>query len=236
MRRDTQITRQLLIDTAEKLFAEKGLESTSLFDVLKASGLKNRSALQYHFRNKEGLINAVLNKHALGVAERRAEMIQVLEQQLEQQHAPSLQQVVEVIVAPMAEKLNPRKGGREFLKIHSQLMVSEPFNALRMARPERKAEGQKIRELLTPFIQDLSQDSLSSRMALVDCLLIHGLARYFTLEKGVSRRIFHQTLVQTIVDLISQPEAKEQGRNRVVVYEGEPELPSQPSTDNNQPE
>ena len=59
MRKDTQETRRRIIDTAERLFAERGVEITSLVEIAKAAGQKNRSALQYHFTNKEGLLNAV---------------------------------------------------------------------------------------------------------------------------------------------------------------------------------
>ena len=50
VRKDTLATRKRIIDTAERLFAERGVESTSLLGVAKASGQKNRSALQYHSR------------------------------------------------------------------------------------------------------------------------------------------------------------------------------------------
>ncbi len=202
MRKDTQLTRQKLVDAAEQLFAEKGLESTSLFDVLKASGVKNRSALQYHFKDKAGLINAVLNKHAGIISDYRSRMID----QLQEQDEWNLHQVVDVIVAPLAEKLSPEKGGREFLKIHSQLMVSEQYSQLRLQRPELQSEAKRIQSLLSPFVKDISEQSIHARFALIDCLLIHGLARYFYTEEEVSRQFFHQTLVQSIVDIISQPE------------------------------
>ncbi|MFK0573506.1 TetR/AcrR family transcriptional regulator [Endozoicomonas sp.] len=205
MRKDTQLTRQKLVDAAEKLFAEKGLESTSLFDVLKVSGVKNRSALQYHFKDKAGLINAVLNKHSGIIADYRSQMID----QLQQEQQWTLHQVVNVMVAPLAEKLCPDAGGREFLKIHSQLMVSEQYSQLRLQRPELQSEAKRIQSLLSPFVKDISEQSIHARVALIDCLLIHGLARYFYMEEEVSRRFFHQTLVQSIVDILSQQEPEQ---------------------------
>ena len=200
MRKDTLATRQLLIDTAEKIFAEKGLESTTLFDVFKASGIKNRSALQYHFKDKVGLINAVLNKHSEAVSNHRKTLIDALEK------APShtLYDVVKVIVEPLAEKLDTNDGGREFLKIHSQLMVSEPFSELRMQRPERLSESQLIQVLLQPFLQNMSGDSMQARIVLMDCLLIHGLAACLAQDSCINREVFLQTLMQSMVDLLSQ--------------------------------
>lgn len=205
MRKDTQLTRQKLVDAAEKLFAEKGLESTSLFDVLKASGVKNRSALQYHFKDKAGLINAVLNKHAGIISDYRSKMID----QLQEQAQWSLHQVVDVIVAPLAENLSPDTGGKEFLKIHSQLMVSEQYSQLRLQRPELQAEAKRLQRLLSPFLNEISEQSIHARFALIDCLLIHGLARYFYMEDEVSRQFFHKTLIQSIVDILSQQEPEQ---------------------------
>ena len=69
MRKDTAATRKRIIDTAENLFAERGVDNTSLLDISKAAQQKNRSALQYHFTNKQGLLDAVLDKHAKGIAD-----------------------------------------------------------------------------------------------------------------------------------------------------------------------
>ena len=78
MRKDTLSTRKRIIDTAERLFSERGVESTSLLEIAKAAGQKNRSALQYHFTNKEGLLEAVLDKHASKIAEARNLMLDKL--------------------------------------------------------------------------------------------------------------------------------------------------------------
>ena len=51
-------TRQALMKAAEQLFAEKGPSNVTIREIVEKAGQKNESALQYHFKNMEGLINA----------------------------------------------------------------------------------------------------------------------------------------------------------------------------------
>ena len=59
--RAAQRSRKAILDAAEKLFAEKGYESTSLKEVGEAAGL-SRGTPAYFFGSKEGLYRAVLDR------------------------------------------------------------------------------------------------------------------------------------------------------------------------------
>ena len=52
-------TREKLLDVAEELFARHGLDAVSVRAILRAAGLRNQSALQYHFGGRENLIAAI---------------------------------------------------------------------------------------------------------------------------------------------------------------------------------
>lgn len=58
-------TRHALIETAERLFAERGIEAVSLRDVSAAAGQRNHSATQYHFGDRAGLVAATF-EHRMG--------------------------------------------------------------------------------------------------------------------------------------------------------------------------
>ena len=66
-----QATRQALIDTAKRLFAERGYEATSVDAVLELASV-SRGALYHHFENKRALFEAVLDSVEAEVAERIA--------------------------------------------------------------------------------------------------------------------------------------------------------------------
>lgn len=51
--------RAQLIDAAERLFAQRGIEAVSLREIAAEAGQKNNSAVSYHFRDKKGLLDAL---------------------------------------------------------------------------------------------------------------------------------------------------------------------------------
>lgn len=57
---EKQDTEQLIINTAKRLFIEKGFDETSMSDVARKVGL-NRPALHYYFRTKDKLFEAVFS-------------------------------------------------------------------------------------------------------------------------------------------------------------------------------
>lgn len=59
--RAAERSRQAILDAAEKLFAEKGYESTSVREIGEAAGL-SRGTPAYFFGSKEGLYRAVLDR------------------------------------------------------------------------------------------------------------------------------------------------------------------------------
>jgi TetR/AcrR family transcriptional regulator len=57
--RRAERTRKVLLEEAERLFAEKGFEATRLEDVAAAVGIR-RASIVYHFKDKRELYDAVL--------------------------------------------------------------------------------------------------------------------------------------------------------------------------------
>ena len=200
MRKDTLSTRKSIIDTAERLFSERGVESTSLLEIAKASGQKNRSALQYHFTNKEGLLEAVLDKHAGKIAEARNLMLDKLEIRGDY----GLRELVEALVLPMASQLDNEDGGQAFLMIHSQLMTTQIYRDLRRRRDDANTDTRRLFAMASPFLNTQDIDSLRARGVLIGCLLIHGLAAYLAQSDQITRTAYQQALVQGIVDLAQQ--------------------------------
>ena len=66
MKRPSEITRDRILKTAVKLFAERGYEATSI-RTLAAKAHVNQAAINYHFKTKDGLYREVLRDaiHAL---------------------------------------------------------------------------------------------------------------------------------------------------------------------------
>src|SRR6266851_4179184 len=71
LRRDARDSRDRLILTAERLFAERGIDGVSLRARNLAAGQKNVSGLQYHFGTKAGLLAAVFGYRVPEIEARR---------------------------------------------------------------------------------------------------------------------------------------------------------------------
>ncbi|HEY9066638.1 MAG TPA: TetR family transcriptional regulator [Burkholderiaceae bacterium] len=57
-------TRSHILDTAERVFEERGVSGTSLNEIAKAAGL-TRGAIYWHFENKADLFNAMMERATL---------------------------------------------------------------------------------------------------------------------------------------------------------------------------
>lgn len=86
-----------MIEAAERIVAEQGLGAMSLRAVQAAAGQRNKSAAQYHFGSRDGLIEAVI-AHRMGpISVRRRELLDELGD------TPTTHELVNVFIRPTAE-------------------------------------------------------------------------------------------------------------------------------------
>ncbi len=106
-------TRELLLDKAEELFAERGVAGTSIRELSRAAGV-NVAAVNYHFGSKEGLVRAVLERRLRPINQKR---IQALERLLKgHQKGPlPVAEVVRAFAAPAFAALRKNSSATNFL-------------------------------------------------------------------------------------------------------------------------
>jgi AcrR family transcriptional regulator len=111
-------TRSQFIEAAQRLFAERSIDSVSLNEITVAAGQKNRNALQYHFGNREGLLQAIIDTHASRVHELRQQQLQAL---MDAENACSSAQAAAcALVNPIADYVEENQTGIYYVKILSQ--------------------------------------------------------------------------------------------------------------------
>lgn len=69
-------TRDLLLRSAERLYAERGLAQVSNRQIVEAAGQANNSALTYHVGTRIDLIQAIARSHAEPIAERTRQRVE----------------------------------------------------------------------------------------------------------------------------------------------------------------
>lgn len=193
LRKDSVETRRQIVDAAEALFAEHGVDNVTLLDIARAAGQKNRNAPQYHFGDKAGLINAVLDKHSDLIAARR----KVLMASLRTKQSHTLRDLVEAYVLPVAMHVDSTANAVTYLLLHSQLMTSSSFAGLTKERVERYPEVRQLRRMMMRLVVAGSRAERESKILLIQTLVFHGLAGFYTSGAKHNRR-FIQTLCAAV--------------------------------------
>jgi AcrR family transcriptional regulator len=93
-------TRRTMIDSAERLVAERGLAALSLREVAAAAGQRNHSAVQYHFGSRDKLVEAIFEARMGPIDARRNQVLADLDGAGLGSDTLSL---VDVMVRPLAE-------------------------------------------------------------------------------------------------------------------------------------
>lgn len=91
-----------MLEIAEQLIRERGLDRVSMRDVATAAGQRNNSAVQYHFGSRDGLILQVLRRRLTALdVDRRRRLAEIDEQGL----GTDLAALVRVLFEPIVDLL-----------------------------------------------------------------------------------------------------------------------------------
>jgi len=207
----TIATRAKLVAVAERLFAERGVEGVSLNEINKLAGQRNSNACQYHFGNKEGLLQAIVDKHVPGIAARRNERLD----QLEVAGKASLRDVIRAFVYPVAEKLFDPNGGKELIRVNAQLVVPHTLAQQYQTGSPLIVPGlDRLTRALRSALAELNLPEvvISQRLLLAAMLLFHGLSDHSRMLEMIGQgsavidtELFVNNLEDSIVALLSAP-------------------------------
>lgn len=225
----TIATRAKLVAVAERLFAERGVEGVSLNEINKAAGQRNSNACQYHFGNKNGLLQAILDKHVPGIAARRNEMFD----RLDAAGNATLRDVIKAFVYPVAEKLFDANGGKEFIHVNAQLVVPFMLSQRQLTTSPLTVPGvQRLTRALQTALQEfqLPAPVMEQRLLLAAMLLFHSLADHSRMhgtglvqtDTANDTELFVNNLEDSIVALLSAPlSAHTQTRLQTLIQAGD---------------
>src|SRR5690348_3117644 len=120
--RDGHATRARLVESASRLFAERGVEAVSIRAVNTDAGLAP-AAVHYHFGSKAALLDAVLasdGQEVIDAIVRRADA------RLDSAAPPTARDIVEVLASSYAELIaRDADRGRRWLAIVAQLIQAQ---------------------------------------------------------------------------------------------------------------
>ena len=196
MARTAHDTRDKLITIGQHLFAEQGVFRVPLRTVIEQAGQKNTSALHYHFGGREGLLNAIIERHNVGIEEERAAMLIALRSAELEDDVPA---VVRAFVLPFARKLETVEG-REFLRVIAQL--SDLFDFWEDGPPGTPTEAHAVMVMLAAAVPGQSSAIRHERVTTLLMLIADALAlRARRIEQRRQLALSNAQFIANLVDM-----------------------------------
>jgi AcrR family transcriptional regulator len=171
-------TRDLLIRTAERLFAERGIGAVSLREIGQAAGQRNNAVTQYHFGSRQDLIDAIYVYRAASLNRRRWQLLAGLEAT---GHERDLEEILAATLRPHAESISDPDDN--FLGFLARVLTDE-------ARISVVADDQKpqvaahldgirtLRAMARNCLPDLPRAQFERRFDMIFDWAIHALAEF----------------------------------------------------------
>jgi AcrR family transcriptional regulator len=197
-------TRELLIRSAERLFAEQGVDAVSLRQISASAGMRMTSAVAYHFGDKAGLIRAIIDDRSIRIDERCRPLLDELERE---GRLGDLRAVTEAITRAAVDGLGETGYYFRFLaqldrhpQTIADLQASEAF------RPASR----RILELQDKAARrHLPAKLLAPRRRLVTHLVLAALADLEAEAEHAVDEVLVSHLIDCVVALYSAPASKQ---------------------------
>lgn len=194
------VTRETILNAAERLFVEQGISSTSKRQLTEAAGQSNNAAVDYHFGSWRNLVLAVLERHVVDVEQRRERMLADLPAQ------PGVRELVRCMVQAYTDHLAALPQPSWYARLNLQVLVDPQWRDV--ARP-LLAESPTMRaasELAMREVAALPEVVIRERIAMGSLLVLHMCAdREEALQHGLpTLRESWQDTGRSLVDAITQ--------------------------------
>jgi AcrR family transcriptional regulator len=138
-------TRDLILNVAEELFAERGFHGVSVREIADRAGVR-QSLIHYHFSNKETLYAAVYARRAIPINAQRSASLQAVEEK--NAGAPALDAAVAAFMAPSVLTSRGRTGGAAYARLITQLINDPQKHAQRISRSYNDPMALRMLEVL----------------------------------------------------------------------------------------
>ena len=161
-------TKEQIVLTAERLFAERGLEGVSLRQIGAAAGNGNHSVVQYHFGSRDQLVRAIFEYRLTHLDDRRRML-------MARRPPEDLRSAVECYVLPILEQ--GEQEGSHYLSFVAMLQQSAD-QAMFEATPEHlQASTQAFRGQISDLLTEIPEPLRSHRISEAIAFSVHASAR-----------------------------------------------------------
>jgi len=172
MRADSKETVDELLDLAERLFAQHGVEQVPLTRIVASSSQKNRSALHYHFGSREGMLAAVLDRRLKRINALRHDMLERISED------NRLSETVRAFVAPLCFVVLDEPWGPDYISILAQISFHPRLLGERAVDDANISALRRCKRLIEQALPDVPRKILSHRLRWFTDSVVLAVARW----------------------------------------------------------
>jgi AcrR family transcriptional regulator len=170
---DTQVR---ILDAAEQLLAERGIEAASMRAVT-ALAKANLAAVNYHFGSKEALVVAVFARRLRPVNEERLRLLDAFEA-ANPGGAPRLDEVLVCFVGPVIRLAHDQQhGGERFMRLLGRALYEPGSYLTQLFKDEMEPVLERFTGVLRRILPGLSDSELFWRMHFAGGAIAYTLAQ-----------------------------------------------------------
>jgi AcrR family transcriptional regulator len=160
-------TREIILVTAERLFAEHGVAAVSNRQISEAAGQANNFAVGYHFGAKTDLVLAILRRHAPSIEQRRLLMLEAL------RGSSTLREWLGCLVRPITEHLDALGSPSWYARFLAQATTDPALRQLVIDETVASDSMRVVTEGLERLMPVLPADVVAERGDMSRHLIVH---------------------------------------------------------------
>lgn len=169
-------TRELILDVAERLFAEHGIAAVSGRQIGEAAGQGNNSAVGYHFGTKTDLVRAIVRRHTAAMERRRIEAIAALNARPGDR--AGLADWVGCLVRPATDHLASLSAPTWYARFIAQADAEPTLREVVIEEVVATPSMRQVVEVLARLRPQLSERVRLERSGMARILIVHVLAEH----------------------------------------------------------
>jgi AcrR family transcriptional regulator len=198
--------RRLILDTAEQLFAERGVDGVSLRTINAAAGV-SPGVLHYHFGSREVLVHELINRHMEKLMIERARLLQPLTQQQQ----PLVRDIVHSLVHPLAQLAflgngKPAPAGARYVRFIARL-DADKSTMLEEVSQRYQATQSLYPTLLQKALPGVDATTLALRLAMAHHAMLQVLSDLTSAAQpwpsGALHNVDNTQLTAMLIDFMS---------------------------------
>lgn len=196
----TEETRVAIMEAAEQLFGDEGIEAVAMRTISVAAGQKNTSSVQYHFKDRDRLLQAIFIYREGQLDTMRAEL---LEEGRLQGRLGDVRWLLRVIFYPEYRHYID-KGGLPYVRLHAQYLanlrprgIPHPVD---YDCPSTTAYRKAI-TLLQEILSELSNEEFFLRLESVGALFLGALIQHSA--RQADRRALRPALFAILLEMMT---------------------------------